>query len=69
MRDRIESTSVFKKLERFQKKIYESTKNINAIVHLYEVSIRLGFDYMVQSQNPVTVDKLIVKELLSEDEN
>ncbi len=64
MRDKIENTSIFKKLEGFQKKIYGSTKNINAIVHLYEVSIRLGFDYMVQSQNPVTVDKLIVKELI-----
>lgn len=66
MREKIENTSVFKGLEKFRKKIYSSPKNIAEIERLYGISERLGFEYMVQSQNPNNIDRLIIKEILDE---
>ncbi len=65
MRNKIEVTKNFQSLEKFRKKIYSSPKNISEIERLYGISERLGFDYMVQSQNPNSIDKIIIKELLS----
>lgn len=65
MREIIEQTNVFKNLEVFKKKIYSSSKNIKEIVRLYGISERLGFEYMIQSQKPNSIDAKIIKELIS----
>lgn len=64
MREKIENTSVFKGLEKFRKKIYSSHKNVIEIERLYGMAERLGYEYMIQSQNPNNIDRLIIKELL-----
>jgi ribosomal protein S24E len=65
MREQIINTEIFKNLENFRRKIYSSPKNIMEIERLYGIANRLGFDYMIQNQNPNNIDKLIIKELLN----
>lgn len=65
MREIIEQTNVFKNLESFKKKIYSSSKNIKEIARLYGIAERLGFEYMIQSQKPNSIDAKIIKELIS----
>ena len=65
MREKVQNTASFLKLENFKKRIYSNSKNIAEIERLYGIALRLGVEYMVQSQNPNRTEKLIINDLLN----
>jgi len=65
MLEKIQQTQTFINLEAFRQKIYSTKKEVDLLAHLFEVAKNRGFDYMVQTQHPNTVEINIIKELLS----
>lgn len=67
LRNQIENTDTFKKMEQYKKNIYQSGKNIKHITDQYIIAQSIGYEAWKKDHNPASVEDKIIIDLFAHD--